>query len=176
LSTAARPRPITDAEFAALTQDQLEQLGLAEPRQGAPLDFGGRVLPNPNGIVVSDDTDSGIPATRLPNGVTFQKQNFTGAATPDVSNPDATQVIPPALETVAATKTGTPVKVDYDALAKKHGAASAAAPVDYDALAQKHGATDRSSGDATSKKDDRGWLDREIPLDSYAHATESGLQ
>lgn len=58
--------------------------------------------------------------------------------------------------------------IDYDALAQQHGAA--AAPVDYDALAAQHGAT----GEAKQAKP--GWLDKEIPLDSYGAALEQGVQ
>jgi hypothetical protein len=76
-------RPATDAEIAAAQSSQT---------QGAPADFAWPVLPNPNNIKVSDDTDSGVEPTRLPNGVSFQKQNFTGATPGDVSNPPHTQM------------------------------------------------------------------------------------
>lgn len=84
--------------YDQLTPEERRQLGFtrlatdqeaASPQQGpgAPADFGGMVLPNPNGIQVSPDTASGVSPTRLPNGVTFQKQNFSGPMPGDVSNP-----------------------------------------------------------------------------------------
>lgn len=86
-------RLATDQEVANAPQ--------AQP-QGAPADFGGPVLPNPNGIQVSADTDPGGEPTRLPNGATFQKQNFSGAMPEDVSNPPQAQVTAPAMQTVGA--------------------------------------------------------------------------
>src|SRR5258708_26063795 len=62
-------RLATDQEAASTDQTQ--------PR-GAPADFGGPVLPNPNGIQVSDDTYPGVPPTLLPNGVSFPNLNFHG--------------------------------------------------------------------------------------------------
>lgn len=79
-------RPATQAEFNAART------------QGAPADFGGMVLPNPDNITVSEDGE--IPVTRLPNGVTFNKQNVTGQPQFDVSNPTPAQVIPAAMQTV----------------------------------------------------------------------------
>lgn len=63
--------------------------------EGAPADFGGMVLPNPRGIRVSADTDSGIPATQLPTGVSFHPQLFQGKIPMDISNPARAEIIPP---------------------------------------------------------------------------------
>lgn len=118
-------RPATDAEIAGSTRPP-----------GAPADFGGAVFPNPDGVKVSEDTESGIEPLRLPTGVSLQHQNFTGPTPADVSNPPQTQIAGPHVQTVQA-KFGN--AIDYDALAQKHGAEPSGA-VDYDALAAKHGA------------------------------------
>ena len=72
--------------FTRLATDQ-EAASAQQSPQGAPANFGGPVLPNPNRIKVSDDTDSGVEPTRLPNGVNFQHGNFSGAMPSDMSNP-----------------------------------------------------------------------------------------
>lgn len=64
-------RPATDEEIAAYERSQ---------QSGAPADFSGPVFENANGARVSEDTESGIEPTRLPTGVAFQHQNFSGAA------------------------------------------------------------------------------------------------
>lgn len=92
-------RPATDTEAAAFERAQ---------ESGAPADFAGPVFPNPDNRVVSADTDSGIPVTRLPNGVEFQRQNFHGQMPRDVSNPATAQILPGQIRTVAATSTETP--------------------------------------------------------------------
>jgi hypothetical protein len=74
------------------TEDETEEL--APAASGAPADFAGPVLPNPRGIRVLADTDSGIPVTRLPKNVTFQHQNFIGRPSMDISNPPRAQIIP----------------------------------------------------------------------------------
>lgn len=127
-----RSRPLTDEEFSALTPEELEATGFAEPREGAPADFGGRVLPNPNHIEPHLDTDPIAPVTRLPVGVSFHKQNFTGEPQMDVSNPAATDVIPAAGRTVAAQMTATPAHGPWEKYAKPAATtdttAAAAAP------------------------------------------------
>lgn len=102
MSTAPRSRPITDQEYRNLTQQQRVQLGLDEPQQGAPIDFSGPVFPNPNHVQPRLDTDSGIEPTRLPNGVSFNHQNFQGSPQYDISKPDSAEILPPALQTVQA--------------------------------------------------------------------------
>ncbi len=82
-------RPATDAEIAAGQQEQ---------SAGAPADFSGMVIPNPNHIQISADTDSVIPVTRLPRGVMFQKQNAEGPARMSIANPPRAQLIPPSIE------------------------------------------------------------------------------
>lgn len=103
-----RRRPLTPAEYAALTPSQLEAAGLAEASEGAPADFGGPVFPNPNHVTPQLDTDNAIPVTRTPNGVTFQRGNYQGGAQSDISNPAAAEVIPPALRTVGANMSAQP--------------------------------------------------------------------
>lgn len=66
---------------------------LDEQKRGTPPDFGGPVFPNPRGLQVSPDTASGIPPTRLPKGVSFQHENFSGEMPKDTSNPPAAQLI-----------------------------------------------------------------------------------
>jgi hypothetical protein len=163
-----RRRPLTAAEYAALTRQQRVAAGLDDDEEGAPADFNGPVFSNPQHIQPQLDTDPTMPVTRLPNGVSFQRQNFSGSPQMDVSNPATADVMPTMGREIAAKTDGAPV-VDYDALAQKHGATPA---VDYEALAAKHGASNADN----SKKDEPGMLDREIPLDSTLHATESGLQ
>lgn len=87
-------RPATEQEAAAYDQ--------AHAAPGAPADFSGPVFPNPDGVKVSDDTESGIEPTRLPSGVTLQRQNFTGKMPVDTSVPPAAQITPPALQTIQA--------------------------------------------------------------------------
>lgn len=89
-----RRRPLTDAEYAALTKTQKQAAGLEDSDEGAPADFNGPVFPNPTHIQPHADTDPTIPVTRLPEGVTFQKQNFSGTPPMDVSNPAAAEVLP----------------------------------------------------------------------------------
>jgi len=69
---------------------------------GAPADFGGPVYSNPNRIQPSDDTDSGIPPTQLPKGVTFQKQNWVWGTPTDTSNPPRADLTGPGMQTIAA--------------------------------------------------------------------------
>lgn len=108
-----RKRPLTSAEYAALSQSQLAQAGLAESTDGAPANFNGPVFPNPNHVQPSLDTDSSIPVTRLPEGVSFQRGNFQGNAQPDISNPPAAEVIPEMGRTVGANMSG-PVTITPD--------------------------------------------------------------
>ena len=88
-------RPATEDEIAA-----------GQRGQGAPADFSGTVLPNPNGLKVSDDTESGIEPTQLPAGVSFQRQNYSGNPKMDVSNPEMNQMAVPFMQTVG-TKSNT---------------------------------------------------------------------
>ena len=97
-----RSRILTDEEYARLTPSQLASAGLGDPGEGAPANFGGRILPNPDHIEPHLDTDSSIPLTRLPNGVSFQKGNFSGAPQMDVSSPPTSEVLPAAARTIGA--------------------------------------------------------------------------
>jgi hypothetical protein len=49
------------------------------PQQGPPSEFGGAVLPNPNGVEPTLDTQ--MPATKL-SGAQFAHDNFKGKASP----------------------------------------------------------------------------------------------
>lgn len=162
-----RSRPLTPAEYAALTRQQRIAAGLDDDEGGAPPDFSGPVFPNPDHVVVSDDTDSGIPALRLPNGVRAVTGAYRGAPKMDTSNPSPAQVLPAQIQTVGAKTTG----VDYDALAQQHGAT-----VDYDQLASQHGAVGAPQNEQAQPAEQPGWLDREIPLTSHWNATLQGLQ
>lgn len=141
MATATKPRPLTNDEYAKLTPQQRVALGLDEDEGGAPADFSGTVLPNPNHLRLYADTESGIDPTRLSDGASFHRDLATGDMPRDVSNPPAAQLLPSEMQTVGAKMSAVPI--DYDALAQKHGAVAAA--VDYDALAAKHGATGSSS-------------------------------
>lgn len=69
---------------------------------GAPADFGGAVYTSAVPPVVSDDTDPGIPVTRMPTGVTLQKQNASGALPLKISNPPSAELAAPGIRTIAA--------------------------------------------------------------------------
>ena len=89
-----RRRPLTDAEYAALTKQQRIAAGLEDDEQGAPANFNGPVFPNPTHIQPRADTDPAIEPTRLPQGVTFQRGNWSGTPQMDISNPAAADVQP----------------------------------------------------------------------------------
>ena len=68
--------------------------------------------------------------------------------------------------------------IDYDALAKQAGAVSSAPSssgpgIDYDRLARQSGAVSSTPVSSTPAP---GFLDKQIPLNSYANATLSGVQ
>jgi len=123
-----RSRPLTDQEFAALTPEELAAAGLAERSEGAPANFGGRVLPNPDHIQPHLDTDPIAPVTRLPVGVSFHKQNFTGTPPMDLSNPSATDAIPAAGRTIAAQMTPPPQAMPWEEARQQKSPESAAMP------------------------------------------------
>lgn len=104
------PRPITDQEFANLSDDQLTALGLKPAVQGAPSDFSGPVYPNPDGVKPVSDQDAGSEGpTRLPNGVSLSNPLFKGAAHMDTTNPAAAQLLPSGSTTIAAKTAGAPI-------------------------------------------------------------------
>lgn len=113
-----RRRPLTSAEYAALTKSQRQAAGLEDSDEGAPANFAGPVFPNPNHVQPQLDTDNSTPVTRLPNGVSFQKGNYQGGAQPDVSNPPTTQATP---ETVGANMSAAPVKLPAGATLESSG-------------------------------------------------------
>jgi hypothetical protein len=102
-----RSRPITDAEYAALTQPQRIAGGLDEATEGAPANFNGPVFPNPDHIRPQLDTEPAIAPTRLPQGVTFQKGNYSSGAKFDASNPLPAEVIPAMGREIGAKMSGT---------------------------------------------------------------------
>ncbi len=89
-----RRRPLTDTEYAALTKQQRIAGGLDENDQGAPANFNGPVFPNPTHIQPHADTDAPIDPTRLPEGASFQRGNWSGTPQMDISNPAAADVQP----------------------------------------------------------------------------------
>ena len=62
-------------------------------QRGAPVDFGGPVYHSATRPIISDDTDSGIPVTPMPTGVTLQHQLATTGPVLDRSNPPAAQFL-----------------------------------------------------------------------------------
>jgi hypothetical protein len=121
-------RIATDQEVANAPQPQ---------GQGAPSDFGGPVLPNPNGIKVSSDTDPGGEPTRLPNGVTLQKQNFSGAMPGDVSNPPQAALAGQTAAAQSSPKADTSAWTPVDETAPTQADTSAWTPVDEKKSAAK---------------------------------------
>lgn len=72
---------------------------------GAPVGFGGVVLPNPNNIKPMADTDQPpTAATPLAGGATMGNGVYYGGTKMDASNPASAQIIPGMMRT-AATKT-----------------------------------------------------------------------
>jgi hypothetical protein len=61
--------------------------------RGAPVDFGGAVYRSSTPPVVSDDTDSGIPVTPMPTGVSLQHQLATKSPVLNTSNPAPAQFL-----------------------------------------------------------------------------------
>lgn len=109
-----RRRPLTPAEYAALTQQQRIAGGLEEDTSGAPANFSGPVFPNPNHLQPQLDTDSTIPVTRLPHGVTFNRQNAVGSPQMDVSNPAVADVMPQMGREIGAKMSTQPVMPQQD--------------------------------------------------------------
>jgi hypothetical protein len=92
-----RSRPLTSAEYDALTPQQRQAAGLEDTDEGAPADFNGPVLSNPDHIKPHLDTDPLIPPTRLPKNTSFHKDNWHGDPQMDVSNPATSEIIPPKI-------------------------------------------------------------------------------
>ena len=89
-----RQRPLTPAEYTALTRQQRIAGGLEEDKSGAPTDFNGPVFPNPEYLQIHDDSEPTIPITRLPEGVTFNEQNWSGSPQMNLAIPAQANVIP----------------------------------------------------------------------------------
>lgn len=114
LSTAALLK-----KYASLTPEERVRLGLvrqATPEEFAaanaphyaPADFGGPVYTSSTPPIISEDTDPGIPITRMPTGVSLQQGNWHGPMPADVSNPPAAELAQPTLHTVAANMSTQP--------------------------------------------------------------------
>ena len=108
LPPGQRSRPLTAAEYAALTPAQLEAAGLADSSAGAPANFSGPVLPNPHGIRPQLDTDPGAP-TRLPQGVTFQHGNWRGTTPMDFSKPSPAEILPGMVQQASVNMGAQPI-------------------------------------------------------------------
>lgn len=122
MSASPAPRPLTDAEFNALSPDQLSALGFQPAQQGAPATFSGAVYPNPTNIkpVADTDIDKG-EGTRLPTGVKMTYPISRGKPQMDTSNPASAQFLPSGSTTVQAKTTGTPVPADASLLEQLAG-------------------------------------------------------
>lgn len=162
-------RPATDAEAASYDQ--------AHAPGGAPADFAGPVFSNPDNARVSEDTESGGEPTRLPIGVNFQKQNFSGPMPLDRSNP-----LPAELGGIHASTVQANFAPKLPAGAVLEQSADSAPKLPPGAVLENAG----------EKKAEPGFLDRELPVDKdgpelvqiapgvmiplYKNATLSGLQ
>jgi hypothetical protein len=73
--------------------------------QGAPADFGGPVMPNPNNVQPRADTDPG-PSDKLTQGASMLYGN-AGKPTMDTSNPPMNQMTPGPMQTVSTNPRGT---------------------------------------------------------------------
>lgn len=108
-------RPATPEEFTKENESH-----------GAPEDFGGAVYTSSMPPVVSDDTDPGIPVTRMPIGVSFQRQNAIGPPALNLSNPPAAQFLGQGLATVGV-KMAAP-KLDPDSFMAQQPKATQLSP------------------------------------------------
>jgi hypothetical protein len=174
LPAEQRSRPLTDEEYSQLSPSQLEAGGLAEPSETAPADFGGRVLPNPTHIRPHDDSESTIPITRLPQGVSFNRENWSGTPQMDVSNPLPAEIQPEMGREVGAKMSAAAPAMPWEKYAKAPAAAPAAGqgsaePGPWAKYAPKT--------DTAEKKEEPGFLDKEIPLSGpWYNPTLSGVQ
>jgi hypothetical protein len=130
LPPSQRRRPLTDAEYAALTKQQRIAAGLEDDDQGAPANFNGPVFPNPTHIQPRADTDAPIDPTRLPEGVSFQRGNWSGTPQMDVSNPAAADVQPEMGREVGA-KFGNKMSAQPIDFSKYESAAPAGTSIDF---------------------------------------------
>lgn len=130
LPPSQRRRPLTDAEYAALTKQQRIAAGLEEDDAGAPANFNGPVFPNPTHIQPRADTDAPIDPTRLPEGVSFQRGNWAGTPQMDVSNPAAADIQPEMGREVGA-KFGNKMSAQPIDFSKYESAAPAGAAIDF---------------------------------------------
>jgi hypothetical protein len=179
LPPGKRSRPLTPAEYAALTHAQKVSAGLEDDDQGAPADFNGPVFPNPDHVRPQLDTDPAMPVTRLPEGVSFQRGNYQGGAQPDVSNPATADVIPAMGHEVGAKMSAQPATPQQDWFAA-NAPKAAAAPASAAASAPTKDWFDQNApkqnSNAPANQEEPGALEVNYPLTNHWWATASGLQ
>ena len=144
-----RRRPLTSAEYAALTKQQRIAGGLEDDDQGAPANFNGPVFPNPTHIQPRADTDPAIDPTRLPEGVTFQHGNWSGTPQMDVSNPAAADVQPAMGREVGTQMSAQPI----DFSKYEQGAPPGGQQIDFSKY--EPGATKTQQGASSIDEQDR---------------------
>ena len=144
-----RRRPLTDAEYAALTKQQRIAAGLEDDDQGAPANFNGPVFPNPDHIQPHADTDPAIEPTRLPQGVTFQGGNWSGTPQMDISNPAAADVQPEMGREVGTQMSAQPI----DFSKYEQGAPPGGQQIDFSKY--EPGATKTQQGASSIDEQDR---------------------
>jgi hypothetical protein len=166
-----RSRPLTDREYKQLSPAQLRSAGLAEDDEGAPADFNGPVFPNPDHIQVHDDSESNIPVTRLPRGVSFNRGNYTGDAQSDLSNPSTADISSAAIREMGDKMSAAPMPWDKYAKA----APPAGKPGGEEGPWAKYGT--KGADTSEDKTEKPGFLDRDIPLAGpWYNPTLSGVQ
>ena len=166
-----RSRPLTDEEYKRLSPEQLRSAGLADDDEGAPADFNGPVFPNPDHIQVHDDSESNIPVTRLPRGVTFNRGLYHGDAHSDLSNPAAADISPAAMREMGAKMSAAPMPWDKYAKA----APPTTKPGGDEGPWVQYGK--KGAGTSEAKTEEPGILDKDIPLAGpWYNPTLSGLQ
>lgn len=168
-----RRRPLTPAEYASLTRQQRVQAGLDEDEQGAPTDFSGPVLPNPDRVQPQWDTEPAVPVTRLPHGVTFQRGNYQGGAQGDISNPPATEALMPAMRTVGSDMSEPQKSSPQTVPMIFEGDQAGARDVPFDKIreARQNGG---KLGVYMKFKDDPTGQKRVVPADKMAEAAQHG--
>lgn len=170
---ATQARPLTQDEY-----DSLVAQGIIGPqRSGAPTDFGGTVIANPDELAPAWDSDAPAPM-RLPNGVTLKTGEYHGGAQSDLENPVATEAIAPTIRTTGAETTGQPIKLPPGATLEPAPAASdiklpPGATLETDKPDQGEGSFSDIFGRAYDRFKQA--VNGDIPLTDYDAATLSGM-
>lgn len=163
-SVATLPLSLLRKRYEDMTPEERRMAGLLRPATqdefdaaqqgaGAPADFAGRVLPNPNNVQISDDTDSGVPALRLPNGVSAITGAYTGTPKLDTSNPATAQIIPAQMQTIAAKTTP---GNDFDQFMQQQAAPPAN---DFDQFMQQQQAPEKKTEEPSFWDDPKAFLE-----------------